>query len=214
MSVFPLLNSIFVGLVVLTLFTWKIWMLGLLIFISVVSISIYLYDTLIGVYHYESAFWLFVFSEIMVFGSLLFCCLYFDTFYYINLSSSLEIPFVGCFVLLGSSITVTAFHHLLNWYYSSVFLAVTVILGLSFVVLQICEMDDILVNLFDTSFHASSLCTVGLHFSHVLLGIIGLISLLLVGSDKFGEYRCTVLTWYWHFVDYIWLLVYTIVYVC
>ncbi|VDK34620.1 unnamed protein product [Taenia asiatica] len=83
-----------------------------------------------------------------------------------------------------------------------------------FVVLQISEMEDISVNIFDTRFHARRFCTVGLHFSHVLLGVVGLSTILLIGRSKFGVYRCTVLTWYWHFVDYIWLLVYTIVYVC
>nr|YP_009049017.1 cytochrome c oxidase subunit III [Taenia arctos]BAP10790.1 cytochrome c oxidase subunit 3 [Taenia arctos] len=214
MSIVPIYNASFIGLFLVGLFLWKIWFLILFLLCTMLSIVIFVYDGLGKVFHYESAFWLFVFSEVMVFSSFLTCCLFFDSWSYENLSSSLEIPFVGCFVLLGSSITVTAFHHLLGWKYCDFFLFLTVVLGLSFIMLQVFEMEDINVNIFDTSFHASSLCTVGLHFSHVLLGVIGLSTVLLVSSRMFGVYRCTVLTWYWHFVDYIWLLVYTIVYVC
>nr|YP_007890946.1 cytochrome c oxidase subunit III [Taenia ovis]BAN15606.1 cytochrome c oxidase subunit 3 [Taenia ovis] len=214
MSIVPVFNASFVGLLLVGLFLWKVWLFMIFLVCAILSIMIFVFDGLGKTFHYESAFWLFVFSEVMIFGSFLTCCLFFDSWSYENLSSSLEIPFVGCFVLLGSSITVTAFHHLLGWKYCDFFLFLTVILGLSFVALQISEMEDIGVNIFDTSFHASSFCTVGLHFSHVLLGVVGLSTILLVGSSSFGVYRCTVLTWYWHFVDYIWLLVYTIVYVC
>nr|UEC44173.1 cytochrome c oxidase subunit III [Taenia caixuepengi] len=214
MSIFPLLNASFIGLLLVGLFLWEINLLIVFFMFVVLSLMIFVYEGLGECFHYESAFWLFVFSEVMVFGSFLTCCLFFDSWSYENLSSSLEIPFVGCFVLLGSSITVTAFHHLFGWKYCDFFLLLTVILGLCFVCLQVSELEDIDVNIFDSSFYASSFCTIGLHFSHVLLGVIGLITIFLVGSASFGIYRCTVLTWYWHFVDYVWLIVYTIVYVC
>nr|YP_007891006.1 cytochrome c oxidase subunit III [Versteria mustelae]BAN15690.1 cytochrome c oxidase subunit 3 [Versteria mustelae] len=215
MSIIPVFGASIVGLFLVGLFLWKMWLFLLFLFCVFLLIVFYLCDGFGGLgLHYESAFWLFIFSEAVIFGTLLFCCLFYDCWSYENLSSSLEIPFIGCFVLLGSSITVTAFHHLLGWKYCDFFLLLTVILGMSFVVLQVYEMDDISVNIVDTSFHASSFCTVGLHFSHVLLGVLGLTILLLVGSVKFGVYSCSVLTWYWHFVDYIWLLVYTVVYVC
>nr|YP_009327971.1 cytochrome c oxidase subunit III [Cladotaenia vulturi]APC62891.1 cytochrome c oxidase subunit III [Cladotaenia vulturi] len=214
MSVFPLFNASFVGLFLVGLFTWNTFLICFVGGCSVISIVIYVYDSIDINFHYESAFWLFVLSEFIIFCTLLTCCLIYDVWGSVSLSNSLEIPFVGCFILLGSSITITAFHHLLNWNYSWVFLLFTVLLGILFVFLQVYELNDIGMNIFDSSFYASSFCTVGLHFSHVLLGVVGLFTLLLVGGIKFGVYRCTVLTWYWHFVDYIWLLVYTVVYVC
>lgn len=214
MSIVPIYSASFIGLFLVGLFLWKVWFFVVFLVCAIVSIVIFVWDGLGKVFHYESAFWLFVFSEVMIFGRFLMGCLFFDSWSYERLSRSLEIPFVGCFVLLGSSITVTAFHHLLGWKCCDFFLFLTIVLGLSFVALQIFEMEDIGVNAFDSRFHASRFCTVGLHFSHVLLGVIGLSTILLVGRYKFGIYRCTVLTWYWHFVDYIWLLVYTIVYVC
>nr|QCI56251.1 cytochrome c oxidase subunit 3 [Echinococcus canadensis] len=215
MSVVPVFSASFVGLGLVGLFMWKVSFVFIVLVCVGLLIVIFLYDGLCAsVHHYESAFWLFVFSEVAIFGSFLVCCLFFDCWSYSSLSSSLEIPFVGCFVLLGSSITVTGFHHLIGWRYCDLFLFVTIVLGLGFVVLQVLEMEEISFNIVDGGFYSSSFCTVGLHFSHVVLGVIGLVTLFLVGSDSFGVYRCTVLTWYWHFVDYIWLLVYTVVYVC
>nr|UFQ88983.1 cytochrome c oxidase subunit III [Rhinebothrium sp. MZUSP 8031] len=214
MSFLPLFNSSMAGLLLASLFLWNTTLVPLIALMVIFSIVFFWFDLLDNDLHYVSAFWLFIFSEIMAFGSILFCCFYFDTVSFVNLSSPLELPFLGCFILLGSSITVTGFHHLMGWEWSWILLVLTIVLGVSFVALQLAEMNDISVNIFDSSFHASSFCTVGLHFSHVVLGAVGLLSILLIGIQNAGEYRCTLITWYWHFVDYIWLFVYTFVYVC
>nr|UFQ89187.1 cytochrome c oxidase subunit III [Spongiobothrium sp. MZUSP 7999] len=214
MSFLPLLNSLMAGVILVSLFLWSTSVLPIIVLMAVFSIIFFWFDLMNTNSHYVSAFWLFILSEIMAFGSILLCCFYFDTVSFVSLSSPLEIPFLGCFVLLGSSVTVTGFHHLMSWDLSWILLLLTILLGISFVCLQMIEMNEISMNIFDTSFHASSFCTVGLHFSHVVLGAVGLISILIIGVRKVGEYRCTVVTWYWHFVDYIWLFVYTFVYVC
>nr|QXU59693.1 cytochrome c oxidase subunit 3 [Duthiersia expansa] len=214
MSFLPVFNSVMVGFLVSGLFLWKLSFLLLVLFIVVLVTIFFWFDLLNWNLHYESAFWLFILTEIMAFGSLLTCCLWFDNHSFINLSSPLEIPFLGCFILLGSSITVTGFHHVMSWGYSWILLFLTIALGFSFVMLQIFEFNEILVNIVDSSFHASSFCTVGLHFTHVFLGVAALTLILVLGAIKVGDYRCTLVTWYWHFVDYIWLLVYTVVYVC
>nr|UFQ88635.1 cytochrome c oxidase subunit III [Anthocephalum sp. LRP 10372] len=214
MSFLPIFNSSMAGLLLVSLFLWEISMLPIVLLMGLVSMLFFWFELSLEDRHYVSAFWLFILSEVMAFGSLLFCCFYFDTCYYLNLSSPLEIPFLGCFVLLGSSITVTGFHHLMDWNWSWVLLVLTIFLGLGFVGLQMAEMNEIGMNIFDSSFHASSFCTVGLHFSHVIIGAVGLIFILSVGVKAAGDYRCTLVTWYWHFVDYIWLFVYTIVYIC
>nr|UFQ88851.1 cytochrome c oxidase subunit III [Rhinebothroides sp. MZUSP 8020]UFQ88863.1 cytochrome c oxidase subunit III [Rhinebothroides sp. MZUSP 8021]UFQ88923.1 cytochrome c oxidase subunit III [Rhinebothroides sp. MZUSP 8026] len=214
MSFLPIFNSSMAGLILVSLFLWKVWAIPLIVLMVVTSICWFWFDLMSNDFHYVSAFWLFIFSEVLAFGSILLCCFWFDTCSFVNLSSPLELPLLGCFLLLGSSITVTGFHHLLSWEWSWVLLVLTILLGIAFVFMQLAEMNDISMNIFDTSFHASSFCTVGLHFSHVLLGIIGLSTILFIGVAQAGEYRCTVVTWYWHFVDYVWLFVYTFVYVC
>nr|UFQ89163.1 cytochrome c oxidase subunit III [Echeneibothrium williamsi] len=214
MSFLPLFNAIMAGFLLICLFLWQIWLLPFILVMGLISILFFWFDLLNNNFYYVSAFWLFILSEVMAFGSLLFCCFYFDSCYFISLSSALEIPLLGCFLLLGSSITVTAFHHMLDWEFSWALLFLTIILGVSFVVLQLVEMDEISINIFAGSFFASSFCTIGLHFSHVVLGAVGLLTILFLGVSQAGEYRCTVITWYWHFVDYIWLFVYAFVYVC
>nr|UFQ89259.1 cytochrome c oxidase subunit III [Scyphophyllidium guariticus]UFQ89271.1 cytochrome c oxidase subunit III [Scyphophyllidium guariticus] len=214
MSVLPFFNASVVGFLFIGLFLWKIWLVPFVLFLLFISLVFFWFDLMNVNLHYESAFWLFIFSEVIIFGSLLTCCFYFDTCYFINLSSPLEIPFLGCFILLGSSITITGFHHLISWYWSTILLLLTILLGVGFVFLQLFEMNEIFINIFDSSFHASSFCTVGLHFTHVLLGVVGLATIFYIGPARAGVYRCTLVTWYWHFVDYIWLFVYTFVYVC
>lgn len=68
-------------------------------------------------------------------------------------------------------------------------------------------------NLFGTTFYS----LVGLHASHVCLGLIALLTVLLftvtghVGKEH--AQRIHVLAMYWHFVDTVWVVVFTVVYV-
>jgi cytochrome c oxidase subunit III len=68
-------------------------------------------------------------------------------------------------------------------------------------------------NLFGTTYYS----LVGLHAFHVTAGLILLSIVLLfglagrVGSEQFA--RVDVLSLYWHFVDAVWIVVFTVVYV-
>jgi len=68
-------------------------------------------------------------------------------------------------------------------------------------------------NLFGTSYYS----LVGLHAFHVTVGLLGLSLVLVLGL---GEHvrrehagRLDVLSLYWHFVDAVWVVVFTVVYV-
>jgi cytochrome c oxidase subunit 3/cytochrome o ubiquinol oxidase subunit 3 len=67
-------------------------------------------------------------------------------------------------------------------------------------------------NLFGTTFYS----LVGLHAFHVLLGAIALFTVTLLtwaGTVKKEHHdRMDVLSWYWHFVDCVWVVVLTVVY--
>lgn len=68
-------------------------------------------------------------------------------------------------------------------------------------------------NLFGTTYYS----LVGLHASHVIVGLLGLLIVAvfsLAGKVK-REHRerCEVFSLYWHFVDAIWVVVFTLVYV-
>ncbi|MCU1287236.1 MAG: cytochrome c oxidase, subunit [Acidobacteriales bacterium] len=68
-------------------------------------------------------------------------------------------------------------------------------------------------NLFGTTYYS----LVGLHASHVIAGLVMLSTLFLfglagrVGRDQSA--RVDVLSMYWHFVDGVWIVVFTVVYV-
>jgi len=68
-------------------------------------------------------------------------------------------------------------------------------------------------NLFGTTYYS----LVGLHASHVVVGLI-MLSLVL-GFSAFGKLKeehsekLETLSLYWHFVDAVWVVVFTVVYV-
>ena len=78
---------------------------------------------------------------------------------------------------------------------------------------QSCTHLTISTNLFGTTFYS----LVGLHASHVIVGLIMLTAVLifsLMGALK-PEHteKVEVLALYWHFVDAVWVVVFTVVYV-
>ena len=151
--------------------------------------------------------------------------------YYIGKSISgpkphdvLELPIVSTICLLSSSITVhfavSALHHGKRSL-CSLWLALTVLLGSIFLAgtaqewYQLIYRDGLTIqtNLFGTTFYS----LVGLHASHVIVGLL-MLSLSLIFSlsgqltTKHTE-RLEVLSLYWHFVDAVWVVVFTVVYV-
>src|SRR5258705_10936643 len=68
-------------------------------------------------------------------------------------------------------------------------------------------------NLFGTTYYS----LVGLHAFHVTVGLVMLASVLLLGvAGRVGTAQSTrveVLSMYWHFVDVVWVVVFTVVYI-
>lgn len=68
-------------------------------------------------------------------------------------------------------------------------------------------------NLFGTTYYS----LVGLHGFHVIVGLLCLSTVMaftFLGSlKKEHTYRVDVLSYYWHFVDAVWVVVFTVVYV-
>ena len=71
----------------------------------------------------------------------------------------------------------------------------------------------ITTNLFGTTYYS----LVGLHAFHVTVGLVGLgtvLALSLAGKVKQEHaYQTGVLSLYWHFVDAVWVVVFTVVYI-
>lgn len=136
----------------------------------------------------------------------------------------LDIPIFATVCLLSSSITVHFAVHALR--HSQVgrcaaWLAGTVLLGGIFIGSTAQEWYELIyhrgltirTNLFGTTFYS----LVGLHASHVIVGLIMLsIALIFALSGKVNEHhaeRLEVLSVYWHFVDAVWVVVFTVVYI-
>jgi cytochrome c oxidase subunit 3/cytochrome o ubiquinol oxidase subunit 3 len=67
-------------------------------------------------------------------------------------------------------------------------------------------------NLFGTTYYS----LVGLHAFHVTLGLVMLTTVLLMsvaGGARAQSMRIAVLSLYWHFVDVVWVVVFTVVYI-
>ena len=151
--------------------------------------------------------------------------------YYIGRSLSgptpaqvLELPILGTICLLSSSVTV---HFAVsglrknNIRGCTLWLAGTVLLGAVFLMGTAREWYHLIhdfgltirTNLFGTTFYS----LVGLHASHVVVGLIMLTTALALAlngrvREKHAE-RLEVLSLYWHFVDGVWVVVFTVVYV-
>jgi cytochrome c oxidase subunit 3/cytochrome o ubiquinol oxidase subunit 3 len=136
----------------------------------------------------------------------------------------LELPIFGTVCLLSSSITVHFAVSALrrgNLRHCTVQLAGTVLLGTIFLITTAKEWYHLIhdvgltiqTNLFGTTYYS----LVGLHASHVIVGLI-MLSLVL-GFSLMGKVtqehseKLEVLSLYWHFVDAVWVVVFTVVYV-
>jgi cytochrome c oxidase subunit 3/cytochrome o ubiquinol oxidase subunit 3 len=136
----------------------------------------------------------------------------------------LELPIWPTVCLLSSSITVWFAERALHNRRFRTFVAWVVItagLGAEFIHQTAIEWRHLIVidhltigtNVFGTTFYS----LVGLHASHVLVGL-GLFTLVLAvsvrGRAMLDEARrFQYLAWYWHFVDAVWVVVFSVVYV-
>ncbi len=136
----------------------------------------------------------------------------------------LELPIFNTVCLLSSSITIAFALRALrrgDARRSGTWFLVTIVLGAVFLLGTAREWYRLIVghgltigtNLFGTTFYS----LVGLHASHVTIGLI-ILTLLCVfawsGALR-GEHveRAEIASWYWHFVDGVWVVVFTVVYV-
>ena len=134
----------------------------------------------------------------------------------------LELPVLSTICLLSSSITIAVALRALRTgaaRRSGVWLLVTIVLGAVFLAGTAREWYRLIVghgltigtNLFGTTFYS----LVGLHASHVIVGL-AILSLLCVfafsGTLRKHPERAEIASWYWHFVDGVWIVVFTVVY--
>ena len=136
----------------------------------------------------------------------------------------LETPIFYTICLLSSSLTIHFAAKFLRSGKRAAFLGLwflTIILGALFLFGTGQEWHRLIyehgltisTNLFGTTYYS----LVGLHGFHVTAGLLMLVIVLLFGSlGRIGpeqSERVEVLSMYWHFVDVVWVVVFTVVYV-
>ncbi len=136
----------------------------------------------------------------------------------------LELPIFSSVCLLSSSLTIHLAVEFLRKGKSGAFRAawgLTLLLGAIFLAATGLEWRRLIVekgltistNLFGTTYYS----LVGLHASHVTGGLIGLavVMVLALAGKVRPEHSgpVDVLSLYWHFVDAVWVVVFTVVYV-
>jgi cytochrome c oxidase subunit 3/cytochrome o ubiquinol oxidase subunit 3 len=184
------------------------------------------HTTATGLSNEKLAVWAFLSSDCLLFGALI-------TTYLIYRGRSVVGPYpqdvfdikytsVSSFILLMSSLTMVL--ALAAWQRGDlrrgrVWLLTTALLGTAFVGGQIYEFTTFIregltlkTNLFGSTFFVLT----GFHGAHVTLGIIMLMSLVgLSLRGRIGPQHAEVVELiglYWHFVDVVWIVIFTLVY--
>jgi cytochrome c oxidase subunit 3 len=136
----------------------------------------------------------------------------------------LELPLFSTVCLLSSSVTIVLAERALHTQAMGRFKlwwAATILLGLEFLTATGLEWRHLIrdehltiaTNLFGTTYYS----LVGLHATHVVLGLAFLILVFLATMAGFPiitqSRRVVMLSWYWHFVDAVWVVVFTVVYI-
>lgn len=183
-------------------------------------------DTNTGVSNRKLAFWFFLASETMFFGALI---VTYTLYAHRNPVGPrpyelYDIPLttLSTFVLLMSSLAIVLAVHALErgeiprmrlW------LGGTILLGLGFLGFQAYEFTHFFQqgltlsgSLFGTSFYVLT----GFHGVHVAVGVIWLTSLLVFswrgGLGKERSLDLEIAALFWHFVDIVWIVIFTVVY--
>jgi cytochrome c oxidase subunit 3/cytochrome o ubiquinol oxidase subunit 3 len=177
-------------------------------------------------YHGTVAMLALIVAEIAIFG--IFVVAY---IYYIGKSLTgpyprqvLELPIFNTVCLLSSSFTIWIAERALKrgargafslWWALTVALGAIFLVGTGLEWKKLIYHDGLTIstNLFGTTFYS----LVGLHASHVIVGLT-MLSIVLIFSlsgklKREHSRQLEVLSLYWHFVDGVWVVVFTVVYI-
>uniref|UniRef100_A0AAU8HQB2 Cytochrome c oxidase subunit 3 n=1 Tax=Brachiopoda sp. TaxID=3230945 RepID=A0AAU8HQB2_9BILA len=131
----------------------------------------------------------------------------------------LSVPLLNTMVLLMSGVTLTWAHHSLiekEMNKTAQGLTLTVILGFYFTFLQYSEYSETSFTTPESAFGSVFFIATGFHGAHVVIGSIFLsVCLTRHLSRHFSpghHFGFEAAAWYWHFVDVVWLFLFTCLY--
>lgn len=133
------------------------------------------------------------------------------------------VPALNTLILLSSGATITLAHWSLLKNRRKTMLVgqlATIMLGISFLIMQAIEYTEAYLHkgltlasgIYGTTFFMLT----GFHGLHVTIGTIGLIvifyRMLIRDFNQHNHFGFEAISWYWHFVDVVWLLLFIFVY--
>jgi cytochrome o ubiquinol oxidase subunit 3 len=171
-------------------------------------------------------FWLYIMSDCILFATLFaaYIVLHGNTFGGPGASELFSMPLVlaETFILLTSSFTygialLSAFKQQMKTV--MIFLGLTFILGLSFVAIELTEFTHLYLEGHSwqkSAFLSAYFTLVGTHGLHVSIGLIWMVALMIQlwrhGLTRMTQRKLTALSLFWHFLDIVWIFIFTIVY--
>ena len=191
-----------------------------------VSLTEHIAETTTGLDNRKLVMWLFLASECLFFGSLI-------STYLIYRGKSLVGPYphdvfnipytsVSAFVLLMSSLTmVLALAALQRGDHRGlrIWLMATALLGIVFIGGQTFEFTVFVrdgVTLSSNLFGSTFFVLTGFHGAHVTVGVIMLLSFWVLSMrgkvSQAQSLNIEMLGLYWHFVDIVWIIIFTVIY--
>ncbi|MBG9859039.1 cytochrome c oxidase subunit III [Bacillus wiedmannii] len=172
-------------------------------------------------------FWLFLGGETVLFASL------FGTYLALKNSTNggptsqemfqMPLVFIMTMLLLTSSLTsVYAMYHMKNFNFKKMqlWLLVTVLLGLGFLGFEMYEFyhytHEFKHTMRSSAFGSAFYALVGTHGLHVLFGLCWILTLIFRnakrGLNLYNAPKFYVASIYWHFIDVVWVFIFTVVY--
>ncbi len=171
------------------------------------------------------AVWVFLASECMFFGAMI------STFLLYRSTTgdgpgaeifNLAFTSASSFVLLMSSLTMVLAHHAYerrDLRQARVWLTGTGLLGITFLSGQIFEFTEFVhggLKLSTSPFGSAFYMLTGFHGAHVAIGVLMLLGMVILSLDGRIYARrglnIELVGLYWHFVDIVWIVIFTVVY--
>lgn len=171
-------------------------------------------------------FWLFLITDVILFGTL------FATFVVLRLNTAggptgaelIELPGIiaSTFILLTSSFTSGIALLEMNRGNKKgliLWLIVTALLGASFIYLEVTEFIHLVhegATIGTSAYWSAFFTLVGTHGLHVTVGLVWMTALIIQlsrrGITPVTKRKVNIISLYWHFLDVVWIFVFTIVY--
>ena len=172
----------------------------------------------------------FIIREVFFFVS------FFWAFFSLSLSSTIElgdswpplilnpinpfaIPLLNTLILLRSGVSLTWGHHSIiegNYEKGVIGLGLTILLGVYFTILQVMEYCERTFRFNDSLYGNVFFLSTGFHGAHVIIGtsLLTMCFLRLFFNQHFRNHHIGLEArrWYWHFVDVVWLFLFTFIY--